>query len=103
MSLVAKEALDTDETRAAVAAFHGEQQREVDARVDEGTASMEDAAPGRIDFIMAAILGAVTGAMLYTAHSWRGYLGVALGVVITGRRLARGLAARRAAKARISA
>lgn len=110
MDLVAKELLATDETRAAVAAFHEAQERAVDARVAEGSAPMEDAAPGRIDLVMGTMIVAACVASIVTSL-WRGVdtwapafvartvvtLG-ALGYGVT--RLRHGLAARRAARYR---
>ena len=102
MTLVAKDALRTNETRAAVAAFHAEQQRMVDARVDEGSASLEERAPGRIDFVMAAVffvcvplawLGAPPG------HLSR-WLGPAIALFFGVRRLLNGLVVRREWKER---
>lgn len=101
MTLVAKEALGTDETRVAVEAFHAEVRREVEARVADGTASMEDAAPGRMDFIMAALFFAGAGIVAYVAYSHDGGLGrtaaVISGIFFGVRRILSGVAARRAA------
>jgi hypothetical protein len=97
MALVAKDALHTVETRATVAAFRAEQQREVDARVDEGSASLEDRAPGRIDFVMAAVFFAAGPIAFLGSPPDRPmrWVGLAVPLLFGIRRLAKGLAARR--------
>jgi hypothetical protein len=98
--LVTPEALGADETRAAVEAFHAKVRDRIEARVDDGTAPIEDAAPGRIDFIMAGVYFLAAGGIVYLNGGLGRIAGVVLAIFFGVRRILRGLEARRAAKAR---
>jgi hypothetical protein len=97
MTLVPKDALDTEETRAMVAAFHADQRREVAARVDDGNASIEDAAPGRIHFIMAAVFLAAGISVFFIDGGKSRIAGAIIAFVFAGRRIAMALRERREA------